>query len=598
MELTDEDRAALRERYRAERDKRLRPDGNEQYVEPTGRFAHLLEDPHTERVERPPVHDEVTVAVIGGGFAGLVTGARLKEVGVTDVRIVEGGGDVGGVWYWNRYPGAMCDTAAMVYLPLLEETGYLPTQKYVAAPEILDHARRIARHYDLYDGALLSTKVTELRWDPAISRWRLRTDRGDELRARFVTMGTGPLHRPKLPGIPGLEEFAGPCFHTSRWDYSVTGGGPSGAPMTGLAGQRVGIIGTGATAVQCVPHLARDAGELFVFQRTPSSIDVRANRPLDPAALDLYQGWQQEWLRNFATLQTGGFTDVDLVQDGWTDIAQRIRDRVVAAIDAGEEFTPATVQRAFEDSDDEKMTEIRARVDDVVADPATADALKPWYRQLCKRPCFHDEYLQAFNRPTCHLVDTDGRGVERIAADGVWAAGRHHRIDVLVIASGFEVGTEYSRRSGYETVGLDGVTLGARWADGMCTLHGMHVHGFPNLFVIGMAQAGNLISNFTHNLTEAAATAAAVIAHAEVTGATEVEATAEAEQRWVELVSENASAFLGNAECTPGYYNNEGRPLGPRERRNLSGFPGGAVAYFDHIERWRSSGDFVGLDFR
>ena len=147
------DREAIRARYLAERDKRLREDGNAQYIEPTGRFAHLLEDPYTPRSSRESLFDEVTVAVIGGGFSGLVTGARLKQAGITDVRIIEGGGDVGGAWYWNRYPGAMCDTAAMVYLPLLEETGHMPSQKYVFGPEIYEHAQRIARHFGLYDQA-------------------------------------------------------------------------------------------------------------------------------------------------------------------------------------------------------------------------------------------------------------------------------------------------------------------------------------------------------------------------------------------------------------------------------------------------------------
>jgi cation diffusion facilitator CzcD-associated flavoprotein CzcO len=600
MTTTDHiDHDALRVRYRAERDKRLRPDGNAQYLEPVGRFAHLLDDPYTERVEREPRSDEVTVAIIGGGFAGLCTGARLKEAGVDDVRIIEGAGDVGGAWYWNRYPGAMCDTAAMVYLPLLEETGHRPTQKYVFAPEIFGHARRIAEQYGLYGNALFSTQVTSLEWDDDACRWVIRTDRGDAIRARFVAMGTGPLHRPKLPGIPGIESFAGHTFHTSRWDYGYTGGSPDGEPMTGLADKRVGIIGTGATAVQCIPPLGRDAAELYVFQRTPSSIDVRNNHPIDPddvAALP--PGWQREWQLNFATLQTGGFADEDLVKDGWTDIAQRIRDRIVAAMGSGDEVTPDDLIRAYEDSDDEKMEEIRARVDAVVDDPTTAEALKPWYRQLCKRPCFHDEYLQTYNRPDVHLVDTDGKGVERIDETGVVVAGRHYDLDCIIFASGFEVGTDYARRAGYETVGRGGETLSEHWAGGMRTKHGIHVHGFPNLFIVGPSQGANLISNITHNLTEAGTTIACVVAHALEVGADEVEVTEEAERAWVEMLEGTSASFLGNPDCTPGYYNNEGQPVGPRERLNASGYPQGPVAYFHYIDRWRGSGEFDGLEFR
>ncbi len=592
------DREALRARYRAERDKRLRPDGNSQYIEPTGRFAHFLDDPYVERVEREPLHDEVTVAIIGGGFAGLVTGARLVEAGVTDVRIIEGGGDVGGAWYWNRYPGAMCDTAAMVYLPLLEETGHVPTMKYVYAPEIYGHARRIATTFGLYDNALFSTAVTSLDWDEESSRWIISTDRGDRIRARFVSMGLGPLHRPKLPGIPGIESFGGHCFHTSRWDYAYTGGSYEGAPMTELADKRVGIIGTGATAVQCIPRLGRDANELFVFQRTPSSIDVRNNQPIDREWVESFEpGWQRRWLMNFVTLQTGGFADEDLVMDGWTDITKRIRDRMIAQMDANG-LGPAAMLKAYEESDDEKMEEIRARVDAVVADPATAEALKAWYRQLCKRPCFHDEYLDTFNRPSVHLVDTDGKGVERIDETGVWVGGVHYELDCIVFASGFEVGTSYTRRAGFETTGRDGETLSGHWVEGMRTKHGIHVHGFPNLFLVAPNQGANLISNVTHNYVEQGATIAAVVSHALEVGAEQVEVTDAAEQEWVQLLEGSVRAFMGSPDCTPGYYNNEGQPVGRKERLNGSGYPEGPVAYFTYIDEWRTSGRFEGLEFR
>ena len=595
------DRAALREKYRIERDKRLRPDGNEQYVEPTGRFAHYLEDPYVEPEPRDPLCDEVDVAFIGGGFAGLVTAARLKQAGIDDVRIIEKGGDFGGTWYWNRYPGAQCDTTSFVYMPLLEETGHMPTEKYAHAPEILEHCQRIGKHFGLYDNACLSTEVTDLEWEASSSRWIIRTDRGDEIRARFVAMGTGPLHRPKLPGIPGIESFRGHSFHTSRWDYDYTGGNPAGAPMEKLAAKRVGIIGTGATAVQCIPHLARACGELFVFQRTPSSIDVRNNAPTDPDWFaELEPGWQEEWLMNFTTLQTGGFVEEDLVMDGWTDIAKRIRDKVLEDPDA--DFSPESLLRAFNESDDEKMEEIRARVDEIVRDPETAEKLKPWYRQLCKRPCFHDEYLDAYNNPNVTLVDTDGRGVARITETGVVVdhpdGEREYEVDCLIYASGFEVGTDYTRRSGYEVTGRDGRTLTEHWADGMLSLHGIHVHGFPNLFVVGPSQGANLISNIPHNLVEAGETVAAIVRHALDTGAVEVEVTEEAEQAWVDRLLANHRGFGGNPECTPGYYNNEGQPAGRKGLLNSAGFPEGPVAYFDHIDRWRSTGDFEGLEFR
>ena len=493
----------------------------------------------------------------------------------------------------------MCETAAMVYLPLLEETGHMPSKKYVYAPEIHGQAKRIATTFGLYDNALFSTGVTKLEWDDEASRWVIHTDRGDRMTAKFVAMGTGPLHRPKLPGIPGIETFCGHAFHTSRWDYGYTGGDPNGAPLANLADKRVGIIGTGATAVQCIPALARDSQELFVFQRTPSSIDIRNNHEIDPEWFaTLEPGWQQRWLTNFATLQTGGFADEDLVMDGWTDISKRIRDRVVKMVSEGAEFGPDTMLLAYEESDDEKMTEIRARVDAIVRDPATAEALKPWYRQLCKRPCFHDEYLQAYNEPGCHLVDTDGKGVERIDETGVWVGGVHYELDCLIFASGFEVGTAAARRAGFETFGRDGESLTEHWAEGVHTLHGMNVHGFPNLFIVGPSQAANLISNITQNLTEAGSTIAAIVRHALDTKAEQVEATAEAEDAWIALLESNPRSFGGNPDCTPGYYNNEGKPMDRKMKLGASGYPDGPVAFFDYIAKWRTSGEFTGLEFR
>jgi cation diffusion facilitator CzcD-associated flavoprotein CzcO len=591
------DTAQLRKKYEAERDKRLRNDGNDQYLEPTGRFSHYLVDPYTEVVEREPLFDEVTVAFIGGGFSGLVTGAKLVEAGITDVRIIEKGGDFGGIWYWNRYPGAQCDTASFVYMPMLEATGHMPTEKYAHAPEILEHCQNLGEHFGLYNKACMSTEVTDLTWDEEACRWIIGTNRGDKMRAKFVAMGTGPLHRPKLPGIKGIEAFKGHSFHTSRWDYEYTGGNPAGAPMTNLANKRVGIIGTGATAVQCVPHLARACKELLVFQRTPSSIEVRNNHKVDPEWFEtLEPGWQKKWMENFTILQTGGFADEDLVMDGWTDITLRIRAKLLSS--PNPDLSPAGLQQAYFDSDDEKMTELRARIDEVIADPNTADSLKPWYRQLCKRPCFHDQFLQAFNTPGTQLIDTDGQGVEEITETGVVVDGVDYELDCLIYASGFEVGTDYARRSGYDMVGRDGEKLSEHWKDGMVTMHGLHVHGFPNAFIVGPAQGAALISNVPHNLVEAGETIATIVSHALENELAEVEVTAEAEAAWVGLLESGPRRFGNDPSCTPGYYNNEGKLADRAGVRGGLGYPEGAVAYFEFIDRWRKSGEFEGLKFR
>ena len=593
--MTAVDVPALKRKYAEERAKRLRPDGNDQYLRLTGQLAHYLDDPYTPVVERAPATDHVTVAIVGGGFAGMLTAARLVEAGIDDVRILDKAGDFGGTWYWNRYPGAQCDTASFVYMPLLEETKHMPTEKYAHASEILEHCRRIGAHYGLYDRAMFHTEVTALEWDEDSTRWTVRTNRGDAFTAQFVALGTGPLHVPKLPGIPGIETFKGHSFHTSRWDYEYTGGDPAGAPLDRLGDKRVAIIGTGATAVQCVPHLARACGTLYVFQRTPSSVDVRGNVPTDPIWFDSIAtpGWQREWMENFAANQTAAMPETDLVMDGWTDIARRIRAKVMA-LPPGE-LTPERMLAAFEDSDFEKMEEIRSRVDEIVADKATAQRLKAWYRQLCKRPCFHDEYLQAFNEPTTHLIDTDGRGVERITEGAVVVAGVPYEVDCIIYGSGFEVGTPYTRRAGFDMVGRGGRTLSTHWANGMRSMHGVHTHGFPNAFFVQFTQGANLISNVPHNLVDSAATIACVVGHSTSGGYAEVEVTADAEEAWMELLRSGVT-ILGSGECTPGYYNNEGQPA--KEQDSWRGYPQGAVAFFSYIDGWRRSGTFEGLEFR
>lgn len=587
------DADALRARYRAERDRRVRADGNEQYVEMVGGFAHYLEDPYVDRVERAPLTDEVEVVIIGGGFGGLLAGARLREAGFDDLRLIDKGGDVGGTWYWNRYPGAACDVESYVYLPLLEELGSMPSEKYAKAPEILEHSRAIARHYDLYRNACLQTEVTELVWEPADQRWVIHTDRGDVMRARFVVLANGPLHRPKLPGIAGIETFAGHSFHTSRWDYEYTGGDSTGG-LDRLRDVRVGIIGTGATAVQCIPHLGASAQHLYVFQRTPSSIDVRANRPTDPDwAASLEPGWQRRRMTNFNNLVSGIPEPEDLVDDGWTDIIGNLLIRIAQEGDQAD-LSPEGLQATMELADFEKMEQIRERVSAIVEDPATAEVLKPWYRQFCKRPCFHDEYLPTFNRANVTLVDTGGRGVEAITEGGVVVDGVEYEVDCLIYATGFEVGTDYTRRAGHEVRGRDGVTLTEKWEQGAQTFHGMHSRGFPNCFIFSIVQSGFSV-NFPHMLDEQARHLAYILSEVTTRGATLVEASAEAEAQWVrtiETLARNNLEFL--EACTPGYYNNEGRPV-ERSVRNTS-YGAGPVAFTKVLEEWRAAGTLAGLE--
>ena len=584
---------ALRAKYRAERDKRLRSDGNEQYREISGAFEHFVADPFAPKdFTRAPLTDDVEVAIVGGGFSGLLAGARLRQVGVERIRIIENGADFGGTWYWNQYPGVQCDIESYIYLPLLEELVYMPKEKYSYGPEIREHTRRIGEHFDLYREACLQTQVTALAWDDAAARWVISTNHHDRMTAKFVIMAIGPLSKPKLPGIEGIEAFRGHMFHSSRWDYAYTGGDTNGN-LTELRDKRVGIIGTGATAVQCIPHLGEWAKELFVFQRTPSSIDVRGNRPTDPQwAASLEPGWQQRRIENFGIIVTGGSQDEDLVSDGWTEI---LRNLSGLADRSDSPMTPDEIAAQVELADFAKNTQVRARVDEIVHDPATAEALKPWYRQFCKRPCFHDDFLATFNRSSVHLVDTQGRGVERITEHGVVVDGAEYEVDCLILATGFEVGTEYTRRAGCEIYGRDGLTLSEKWGRQVATFHGLISRGFPNCLFMGGIQSG-VSPNFTELYNEQSQHVAYVIGRALRQGLQTIEPTDDAEQGWLHALAEsNQGRTSFQLECTPGYYNNEGRP-GEGPGWFGGNYGGGAQAFFTILRDWRDRDDFDGLE--
>ncbi|WP_395155500.1 flavin-containing monooxygenase [Ilumatobacter sp.] len=591
----DFDPRELKAKYLEERDKRVRTDANAQYIEVTGDFSNFVDDPYEQAAARAPVTDHVDVVIIGGGFGGLLMGGRLREAGFEDIRVIEKGGDFGGTWYWNRYPGAMCDVESYCYLPMLEELDYVPKHKYSFAPEIMEHSKNIAAHYRLYDNALLSTGVTHTEWNDGAGRWTITTDRGDEMTARVIVMANGPLSRPKLPGIEGINDFGGHTFHTSRWDYVYTGGSNEGG-LDGLADKRVGIIGTGATAVQCVPHLGAAAKELYVFQRTPSSVDVRNNRETPPDFLEGQEaGWQYRRMDNFNKVVTGADHDEDLVNDGWTDIFRKLTGIAakIASKELGRRLTRDERAELMEMADYRKMETVRRRAQEIVDDPDVAESLKPYYRQFCKRPCFHDEYLPTFNRPNVHLVDTDGKGVERFTETGLVANGEHIELDCIIFATGFEVGTSHVRRAGYDTVGRAGRQLSEKWKDGLRTVHGLQTEGFPNAFFMGFNQ-GAVTVNVPQTLNEQAVQIAYMLGQVRERGGSRIEATPEGEQAWVDEMNDKARVGAKfRAECTPGYYNNEGVAENPNGF--FSGnYGAGPVRFFEILSDWREQGDLEG----
>ena len=587
------DPEAVRAKYLAERDKRLVP--GRAAIRDLARdqhFARFRDDPFTPFTERDPIVDDVDAVVVGAGIAGLLAGAQLRKAGIERIRLVDQAGGVGGTWYWNRYPGVMCDVESYMYLPMLEELDYIPTTRYAFGDEIRLHLEAIAERFDLLDEALFHTGITRAEWDEGSKRWRITTDRGDEISCRYYVLAVGILNLLKLPAISGMEDFAGPSFHTARWDYEVTGGAP-GEPLTKLGDKVVGLIGTGATGIQCLPPLAEAAKHVYVFQRTPSAVGERGNRPTDPDfAAGLEPGWQQARMDNFQAIMLGKRTEVDLVDDGWTHHYAAVHHP--PRRDTLEEYL-----RGAEELDFGIMEAHRRRVEELVADPATAEILKPHYRYLCKRPCFHDEFLGAFNSPNVTLVDCPA-GMDHVSERGPVIDGHQYEVDVLIYGTGFEPElTPLYRRAGHPIIGRDGLSLAEKWEPGAATLFGMMTRGFPNLFVMpAPGQQCVVTVNYTQLAVLGAEFIGGAVGILEQRGVKAFDVSAAAEEAWTQKIVDSfvdGSAVM--AACTPSRINQEGDPgsLHPRNGNYGRGF-GDYFGYRDLLREWLARGDCEGLE--
>lgn len=589
------DPESLHVKYAVERQKRMI--AGRAYIRDLtrdGSFAHYLKDPFTPFVERDPISDDVDVAIVGAGIAGVVAGAKLREVGMWQIRLIDVAGGIGGTWYWNRYPGVMCDVESYIYMPMLEQMNYVPKTRYAFGDEIREHLEAIARKYDLVEDALFHTRVEKSEWDESAARWVVTTDRGDEIRARYLIMAVGILNLMKLPMIPGMERFAGESFHSARWDYEYTGGSPDGN-LTNLADKVVGVIGAGASAIQCVPPLAESAKHLYVFQRTPSAVGVRGNAPTaEDFAENLSPGWQKERMENFTAVMGGRSVVRDLVDDGWTHhMAKVVNPHIEPGMSIDE------IALAAEEFDYAVMEEHRSRVDEIVADPRTAEILKPYYRYLCKRPCFHDEYLEAFNRPNATLIDCPS-GIERVTERGLVANGEEFALDCIIYATGFEGEvTPFPRRAGHPIIGRGGVSLAEKWKDGVRSLHGMMTRGFPNLFISpAPAQQAVISVNHTHVMVTGAEHIAATIARLDELGVEIADVREDAEADWGQkIVGAQLDDSLFIATCTPSRLNFESNPSAVNPRNgNYGGGYGDYFGWRDLLAEWRESGDFAGLE--
>ena len=524
-----------------------------------GDFARYLEDVHsTNQIPRNPLTDTCEILVIGAGFAGLLLWYKLFKAGFTDVRFCEKGGDVGGTWYWNRYPGIACDVESYSYMPLLEEMDYIPTMKFASGFEIYEYCQNMAERFGFYERCLFHTTVERTEWDEADGRWTVKTDRGDAIRARHVVLANGILTTPRLARIDGMESFKGESFHTSRWDYRVS-----------LKGKRVGVIGTGATAIQVVPELAKVAGELYAFQRTPSSVDVRDQRATTPEEIEEWSrtpGWALARRARLSKITSGR-----LALQGHDDfLAGRVDDFKDHKIH-NRKLTPEELIEKQLNTSFRIMEQIRGRVDAVVTDPTTALALKPYYPYGCKRPTFHDEYLPVFNEPHVTLVDTAPLGVREINEHGIVHDGVEYQLDVLIYATGFKwMGT-----SSFNMVkGRNGQTLTEKWRrHGTKTYLGIHSRGFPNLFIVSGPQGGGGQFNFIRVIDAHTDYVTWMMKTMRERGAGIVDVYAEPEETYAAHCREADIRTRPLRDCIS-YYNDEGNA------------EPGSLAYYGGPEKW------------
>ncbi|KAE9366267.1 FAD/NAD(P)-binding domain-containing protein [Stipitochalara longipes BDJ] len=629
-DISGVDELQVEKRYGEERAKRLRGDGIDQFVDISlsERFQKFGEDPWVDEASVKDIktqfpNNRTQVLILGGGFAGLLYAVRMIEAGIQpeDLRIVESGGGFGGTWYYNRYPGLMCDIESYCYLPLLEETGYIPKHRYSTGEEILNYANLIADKYKITGSAVFQTKAEKLVWDEETKEWQVQLTqrRKGELPqtlnicSQFVAMVNGVLNWPKLPGLPGILDYQGEMFHTARWDYSVTGGSPTDASLTKLKDKRVAIIGTGATAVQVVPQVARWAKQLYVVQRTPSNVFRRDQRKTDPEwfkrEVANAPGWQRERIRNFHQhLTIAAQPSINLVDDEWTRAVG-----LTAVLGYAHSERPQTAKeipaymRKLRDIDLPRQAAARERAARVVKDPVVAEKLQAWYPTWCKRPCFHDEYLSAFNRDNVVLVDTDGKGLDRLTANSVVIGDHKYPVDVVIFATGFRTpftGTP-AEKANLTITGPHG-TMSQEWAaHGPSTFHGVLDHNFPNLFLFGVQQAANS-PNYLFCVDAMAKHCAYILKEARLRTAGKpfaVAPTKAAAEDWAKQVmmrgATRGAAMMG---CTPSYFNLEGAiERVPPERRVImarSGGWGSGEDYSNYVEAWRAEGGLKGIEVR
>jgi cation diffusion facilitator CzcD-associated flavoprotein CzcO len=615
------------QRYSEERAKRLRDDGDNQFVDISlsDNFQSFLEDPWAEAAGVKEAKamfpdNRCQLLILGAGWGGLLYAVRMVEAGMRpeDIRIIDSAGGFGGTWYWNRYPGLTCDIESYCYLPLLEETGYVPQHRYAHGEEIRNYANLTAEKFGVADSAVFQTKARKLIWDAKLKEWQVELVQQRqkeqpqilEVHAQFVVTVNGPLNWPKLPDVPGILEYKGDIFHSSRWNYALTGGSPEDPSLTKLEGKRVAIIGTGATAVQIIPHLARWASHLYVVQRTPAAVDYFDQRETDPTwfrnNVATTDGWQRERMRNLHQhFTTEKQPPINLVNDGWTGAVGMVAIAGNASGPKSPEELPAYLQK-LHTIDLPRQERIRRRVEQEVKDPILANKLRAWYPSWCKRPTFSNEYLSTFNRDNVTLIDTDGKGLDSVSTDSIVAGGQSYPVDVIICATGFRAPFKGSpaEKANMTIIGRDGAVMSEEWArNGPSTQHGILDHNFPNLFLSGPWQA-TLSPNNLFNTDVLAKNSAYILAEAKRKADGKpfaVTSTAAAAEEWAAQVMMHSTPMAAIFGCTPSYFNGEGAidraPAEMQINMARSGLWGHGIEDFVRIvEAWREEGSMQGIE--
>lgn len=497
-----------------------------------------MADPIQPRKETPDV------IVVGAGFAGMYLIHKLRGMGLR-VQAIEAGSDVGGTWYWNRYPGARCDAMSQLYSFSFAseiEQAWTWTEKYARQPEILDYARFVADELDLRRDIWFDTRVTEATWDDDAGLWHLRTDRDDTLSARWCIMATGCLSAPKLPEIPGATETALPAYHTSAWPEE-------GAD---LAGKRIGVIGTGSSGIQVIPELAKVAGHLTVFQRTPNFVVPAGNAPLDPEddtyVKAHYPELREAW-RTGILVGAGEDLRVGNHYRGTRSALEVSAEERQAEYERRWSRGGAAFNAAFSDiilNEEANATSadfVRGKIRQIVSDTDTARKLTPHDHPIgTKRICLHDDYYQTFNRPNVDLIDLRSYPIVRITNDGVDTEQGHHALDALVYATGFDAMT--GALLAMNITGAEGLRLADKWADGPVAYLGVGIAGFPNLFTITGPGSPSVLGNVVNHIEQHVEFVADLLAHAADTGADRIEVSEADEAAWMTRVGEIANATL------------------------------------------------------